>query len=75
MVDEKAPYENDFFYRETKDQRVLIYWHGHEVMVLKGKAALKLKGQLEGKTETEKQLALAKVTGNFKRGNERKAKR
>ena len=74
MDDEQVSHENNFSYRETKDQRILIYWLGHEVMVLKGKAAVKLKAQLKGRTEIEKQLALAKVTGNFKRGNEREGK-
>lgn len=64
-----------FSYRQTKDGRVLLYWQNQQVMILKGKAASRLLAKVEGQTEEAAQLAMAKVTGNFKRGNERTAKK
>ena len=66
--------ENVYSYREAKDQRLFIYWRGQQIMTLKGKAATKLSAQLAGSSYAKQQLALAKVTGNFKRGNEREGK-
>ena len=40
-------------------------------MIVKGIKAKKLLFQLSDSTENQKQLMLAKITGNFKRGNER----
>lgn len=39
-------------------------------MMLNEKETTRLKKKIEGKSEFEMQLALAKVTGNFKHGNE-----
>jgi hypothetical protein len=41
------------------------------VVVLKGARANKLMAGLPGMDSEQRQLALAKATGNFKRGNER----
>lgn len=67
------PMPNPFTYQSLKDDKLQIFWHGKPVMLIKGKAALKLTGKLQGADEQETQLILAKVTGNFKRGNERQA--
>lgn len=60
-----------FSYRATKDGKVLITWHGKLIMTLNDEKARKLLAQIDGADEKTTQLALAKVTGNFKRGNER----
>ena len=61
-----------FDYQMTKDKKMLLYWLGKQVKILTGQEALKLeKRLLRAKNESERQLYLAKVTGNFKRGNER----
>lgn len=60
-----------FTYKEAKDSRVIIYHYGKQVMILKGKKAGQLLKRLNNATAEEQQLALAKVTGNFKRGNEK----
>jgi hypothetical protein len=62
---------NDFSYRSSKDGKVFISWFGKPVMTLKGQEARKLLNRLQALDEVQVQLALAKVTGNFKRGNER----
>jgi len=66
--------EEPFDYQVTKDQKVLIYWRGKQIKILSGSEAEKFLAAIEGLDEVGIQLALAKVTGNFKRGNERRAK-
>jgi hypothetical protein len=65
-----------FSYRITKNGKVFVYWHGthgQREIVLKGARAAKLIGDMQTMNLEEKQLALAKATGNFKRGNERQS--
>lgn len=66
--------ENPFSYRVTKAEKTLIYYEGRQIMMLNEKETKKLSNRIAGKSEFEVQLALAKVTGNFKHGNERKKK-
>jgi hypothetical protein len=62
---------NAFDYRTTKDGKVLISYEGRVVTTLKGGAARNFIERVVGADEDKVQLALAKATGNFKRGNER----
>ena len=66
--------DEPFSYRKFKNGNVSISWYEKEVMLLKGVRAEKFLAQIDGKTESETQLAMAKITGNFKRGNEREGK-
>jgi hypothetical protein len=71
-VDKRGKLEaQPFDFQITKDNRVLIYWDNRIIMTLKGEAAKKLIVKLNGADEATIQLALAKVTGHFKHGNER----
>ena len=63
--------ERAFSYRETKDGTVFLFWHGKRIMTLKGEGAKRFLARVDGATEEQAQMAMAKVTGNFKRGNER----
>lgn len=63
--------EEVFSYRITKDKKVFISYHGKQVTTLSGKRAMEFIANIEGADRKEAQLILAKVTGNFKRGNER----
>ena len=63
--------EEIFSYQLGKDDKVFIYWYNQQVMILKNKMAQKFIKQIEGLDDSEKQLVMAKITGNFKRGNER----
>ena len=63
--------EEVFTHRVTKDKKVLISYYGKPVVTLSGKKALAFITKAEGLSGKELQLVLAKVTGNFKRGNER----
>jgi len=64
-------HEGQFSYRITKDGKVFIEWRGRPAKVLKGQQAEKFISALPQMSREQEQLALAKATGNFKRGNER----
>ena len=63
--------ENPFSYKVNKDNKVMIFWDNKQIKILKGKEALKFLSRVEGRNQFEVQLELAKITGNFKRGNEK----
>lgn len=62
---------NIFSYRTTKDGKVFLFWYGKQVSILKGDRAKKFLAKINTADEKEKQLIMAKETGNFKRGNEK----
>ncbi|WP_066307260.1 hypothetical protein [Bacillus sp. FJAT-29814] len=65
--------DEPFKFRVTKDNTVFLDYYGRQVKVLKGTEAEKfLKRIKAAESTTEEQLIMAKITGNFKRGNERK---
>jgi hypothetical protein len=73
-VDKRNRLDDDVFaYRETKDGAVHISWHGKRVTTLKGPQARKFLAKIVELDGKQAQLAMAKITGNFKRGNERAA--
>ena len=53
------------------DGSVAIFWKGRPATVLTGQAGRELPRGREARAE-ELQLLMAKATGNFKRGNERR---
>ncbi len=56
----------------TGSGTVIVSHHGRRVVTLAGPEAARLSERLErAADENERQLALARATGNFKRGNER----
>jgi hypothetical protein len=60
-----------FSYRATKDGKAIVSWNGKPVMTLSAKDAARLLTVAARGDEYAVQLFLAKITGNFKRGNER----
>lgn len=60
-----------FTYQVSKDRKVFIFWGGKRVKILKDDDAARFLARIAGLDDRGVQLALAKVTGNFKRGNER----
>jgi hypothetical protein len=50
---------------------VLLYWQGRQVKTLVGKEAKRFLARMDGLIGKEAQLVMAKVTGQFKHGNER----
>jgi len=63
--------EMPFSYKILKDKKALIYYKGSEVFTATGKIYNKLQNVIALDNKYEMQLFLAKITGNFKRGNER----
>jgi hypothetical protein len=62
----------EFSYNVTKDGRVRIAFRGRHVVTVAGARAGRLSAQLESAGADEAQQLLARATGNFKRGNERR---
>ncbi|GAK56763.1 hypothetical protein U27_03727 [Candidatus Vecturithrix granuli] len=60
-----------FSYRTHKNGNVVIYWNALQSAILRGRSAEKFLVKVECAQEQEAQLLMAKVTGDFKRGNER----
>jgi hypothetical protein len=73
-IDKRNRLDNSpFHFRVLKDQTIFVEYEGKQVKTLKGREADKfLKKMKDARDEKEMQLIMAKVTGNFKRGNERK---
>jgi len=72
MKQEEKFTEEVFSYKKSKDNKVFIYWFGKPVMILKGIDSEKFLSKISGTDFQEAQLIMAKITGNFKRGNEKK---
>ena len=64
-----------FSYQLTKNGQVRIFWEGRCVMTLGGKRGQKLASSLADADVADVQKLLQRATGNFKRGNERHARR
>ena len=62
---------NELTWRGTKDGRVVVDWGGRTVATLAGSRASRFLAEVEAADPEAEQLLLARVTGNFKRGNER----
>lgn len=65
--------DNPFDWRVTKDGQVLVSRGGRVVTTIRGAAAERLLGKLSLAGDDEAQQVLARATGNYKRGNERRA--
>lgn len=58
-----------FSHTVRKNGEVVISHHGRQVTILRGQRAEKFLSRLESGNEQE---LMARVTGNYKRGNERR---
>lgn len=64
--------QDPFSYRATKSGKVMISRGGRQISVIAGDSAQRLLARLVAtKVEEERQLLLAKATGNYRHGNER----
>jgi hypothetical protein len=61
-----------FSWRETKDGTVMIDWRGRTVTILRGGEAASFVDRAARLDRSGRQLLMARLTGNFKRGNERR---
>ena len=68
--------EEVFSYRVSKSNTVFIDYAGKGIKSVKGKEAERLIARIQhAEAEKDVQLALAKITGNFKSGNEKDNKK
>ena len=66
--------KEQFSYQITKNSKLFVHWHGRQSkreIVLNGPRAERLIRDLPTMPLERQQSALARATGNFKRGNER----
>lgn len=71
-IDKRGELEKEpFSYRATKDGLVFLEFHGATVKTISGENAKKFLKKVAALEGLELQLVLAKLTGNFKRGNEK----
>jgi hypothetical protein len=72
-VDKRNKLDEEYFsYKVSKDNKVFIFWYDKQVMILKCKESEKFLARIQNVSSKETQLILAKVTGNFKHGNEKR---
>ncbi|MEO7911169.1 MAG: hypothetical protein ABIV47_16110 [Roseiflexaceae bacterium] len=70
-IDKRGRLDEEIFsYRESKD-KVFIFWYKKQVMILKAQQARKFLDKIADLDGKQAQLVMAKITGNFKHGNER----
>lgn len=73
MVDARQRLQSDpFDYRILKGGQIVVTRGGVQVAIVSGAAAAKLASALQAADDNVQQLLLAKITGNYKRGNERR---
>jgi hypothetical protein len=72
-IDKRNKFEDVIFtYTKVKDNKVFIYFGSRLVKTLKDKNAEIFLGKIAHLYNRDAQLLMAKITGNFKRGNEHK---
>lgn len=62
-----------FSYRTRRDSAVAVFHHGRPAATLRGRAAANFIAEVQGCPESDAQQLMARLTGNYKRGNERQA--
>jgi hypothetical protein len=74
MTDERYREHDEapFSYRAHKDGTVRIAWRGKVVTTLAGREASRFLANVDVADEAAAQLLMARMTGNFKHGNERR---
>jgi hypothetical protein len=76
VIDKRGLFDKEIFvYRVSKDNKVFISYEGKQVTILSGSKAERFIAQMSGADGKDAQLIMAKATGNFKRGNEKLAKK
>ena len=66
------PQSDPFDYRVTGGEQVIVARGGRTIVTIRGAAAAKLITSLASAGERGAQMLLAKATGNYKHGNERR---
>ncbi len=63
-----------FTFIETKKGEIIINRYGRKATMLRSNRAMEFKTEMKTSTSDEQQQLMARLTGNYKRGNERLAK-
>ena len=63
-----------FTFRATKNGEVFVHHRGKLATTLRDEAAAEFLADIDGADPDEQQQIMARVTGNYRRGNERLAK-
>ncbi len=63
--------QQPFSWKILKNGRAIIYWKNKNIKTISGKQFEKIECLIENDDVFEIQLYLAKITGNFKHGNEK----
>ena len=71
MADRDPLADEPFSYVPRADGSIVIRYRAAPVTVLRGKAADRFRVRVDGVDAPGAQQVMARVTGNFKRGNER----
>jgi len=72
IIDKRGVLDEEIFtYKTNKDGKVFISYEGKQVTILSGKKAEDFIRKIQNAESKDAQLIMAKVTGNFKRGNEK----
>ncbi|MBU0510089.1 MAG: hypothetical protein KJ638_00100 [Chloroflexi bacterium] len=72
-IDKRGKLEAEpFSFRVTRDRKVFTHWNGKQVLVLKATAAEKFLAGITRADAQQAQLMMARVTGHFKHGTERR---
>ncbi len=72
-IDKRGKLEaQPFSFRITKNRKVFIHWNGRQILIIKGSAAEKFLASIDGVDAQQAQLEMARVTGHFKHGTERR---
>lgn len=71
-IDKRQRLESDpFTFKVTKDQKLIIYRGAKKVKIISAKKSADFISLAKSADEQTIQLALAKITGHYKHGNER----
>jgi hypothetical protein len=68
----RGPAEEVFSFRASAGGKVFLLWRGRTVKTLRGEEARRFLARIAGLQGEAAQLVMAKATGNFRRGNERR---
>ncbi len=66
--------EHPFSYKITNSETIIIHRNNKQIAIIIGKESLKVQSKILNKSEQQIQLILAKITGNYKHGNEQNKK-
>jgi hypothetical protein len=73
MSDDDSRADLGFTYRSRKDGTVEVLHRGRVASTLRGSDAADFLGEVESASESDAQQLMARITGNYKHGNERLA--